>query len=157
MTLTRITTAKNPTRVLILALLVTGTLSLGQLPHALAEEFSIRLQDATRVKCYKVLREEIDSDELHADEAMTLAGAGEEVRQRLGPRLEKEEDDQRRCGLARELVRAGDRERVAVLFGILAGKETYGHNQTHERGILQVDEAPRLDANFHPGRGGSLR
>jgi len=131
MTWTQITITNHPTWVLILALLVTGTLSLAQLPDVLAEEFSIRLQDATRAKCNKVLRQAIDSDEfwpsMHAAEAMTLAGAGEEVRQRLVPRLEKEEDDQRRCGLARELVRAGDRERVAVLVEILAGKETYGH------------------------------
>ncbi len=128
---TKVPMPSSSFRILILALLATWTIGLGQPVSLLAKEPSIHLQEVTRAKCEKILRQAIDSDEfwpsMHAAEAMTLAGAGDEVRQRLGPRLEKEEDDQHRCGLARELVRAGDREKVAILFGILAGEETYGH------------------------------
>jgi len=82
-------------------------------------------------RCLKVLHKALQSDEfwpaMHAAEALSQTGRKTEVRKALAPRLEKEQDDQRRCGLARELVRAGDREEVQVLLAILAGPDPYGH------------------------------
>lgn len=81
--------------------------------------------------CLDVLREGVRSDEfwpsIHAAEALTLAGHGEEVRELLEPKLKTETDDQKRCGLSRELVRAGDHSKAAVMLRILAGDDEYGH------------------------------
>src|SRR5690242_10317620 len=70
------------------------------------------LDEAARARCLAVLRAGLGSDEfwpaMHAAEALTLEGLGAEVRASLAARLPGETDDQRRCGLARELVRAGD-------------------------------------------------
>jgi len=85
---------------------------------------------ALRPQCIAVLRDALGSDEfwpsMHAAEALTLAGEGETVRKALGPLLGKETDDQRRCGLARELVRAGEAQRARVMLQILANKESKG-------------------------------
>ncbi len=64
---------------------------------------------------------------MHAAEALTIAGQGDEVRRSLLPRLDVETDDQRRGGLARELVRAGDHRRAVVMFAILDLPDPYGH------------------------------
>lgn len=64
---------------------------------------------------------------LHAAEALTLEGHAAESRSALVPRLERETDDQRRCGLARELFRAGNRKAVQVLLEILASDNPHGH------------------------------
>lgn len=91
---------------------------------------SVPISSELRHRCLDVLRAGLKSDEfwpaMHAAEALTLAGHGDEVRAALGPRLEPERDDQRRCGLARELVRAGDRHRLAVLFKVLADTASNG-------------------------------
>src|SRR5690606_38121574 len=74
-------------------------------------------------RCLRVLREGLKSDEfwpsMHAAEALTLAGRGNEVRAHLLPLLPQESDDQRRCGLARELVRTGARQYAAIMLDIL--------------------------------------
>jgi sialidase-1 len=76
-----------------------------------------------RARCLEILRGALASEEfwpaMHAAEALSLAGLGEEVRVALHDRLPAETDDQRRCGLARELVRAGDRSALPTLFAIL--------------------------------------
>lgn len=83
-----------------------------------------------RERCLDVLRKGIRSDEfwpsMHAAEALTLAGAGSEVVAQLRDRLPQEDNDQRRCGLARELVRAGDRSRLPLLFEILNNPSSIG-------------------------------
>jgi sialidase-1 len=75
-------------------------------------------------KALAVLRDGLNSDEfwpsMHAAEGLTQAGYGAEVRADLADRVRTEEDPLRRCGLARELVRAGDRAALDVLFEILA-------------------------------------
>lgn len=90
----------------------------------------------THARCLELLRAGLGSDEfwplMHAAEALTLAGQGQEVRAALAPRLPLEKDDQHRCGLARELVRAGDRAKAAVLLKILAKADTYGHTHAAE-------------------------
>ena len=82
-------------------------------------------------KAEVVLREGLRSDEfwpaMHAAEAMTLARMGDEVIAYLQPKLAEEKDDQRRCGLARELVRAGQVEYAEVMFDILRGDDPHGH------------------------------
>ena len=63
------------------------------------------LKPAVQEKCLAVLRAGLASDEfwpaMHAAEALTLAGKGEEVRAALRPKLPTEKDEQRRCGLVR--------------------------------------------------------
>lgn len=118
-------------RILMLALLVAATHSSVLPSQVWAKDSLIQLSEATRNQCYQVLRQALDAEEfwpsMHAAEAMTLGGKGDEVQKRLRPQLREEQDDQRRCGLARELVRAGDREKATVLLEILAGSDTYGH------------------------------
>jgi sialidase-1 len=75
-------------------------------------------------KALTVLRDGLKSDEfwpsMHAAEGLTQAGYESEVRAALADRLRTEEDPLRRCGLARELVRAGDRAALDVLLEVLA-------------------------------------
>ncbi|HND55855.1 MAG TPA: HEAT repeat domain-containing protein, partial [Pirellulaceae bacterium] len=82
------------------------------------------------------LREGLASGEfwpaMHAAEALTYAGLGTEVREALWPKLPNDADDQHRCGLAREIVRAGDRRALPVLFGVLAKADPYGHTHAAE-------------------------
>jgi sialidase-1 len=91
----------------------------------------LQLSNQQRERCLKVLRAGLHGKEfwpsIHAAEALTLAGQGAEVRRFLEPKLKTETDDQHRCGLARELVRAGDVFRDRIMLDILAGKKTYGH------------------------------
>ncbi|HEY0983778.1 HEAT repeat domain-containing protein [Schlesneria sp.] len=91
----------------------------------------ISLDPALREKCLKVLRAGMAGEEfwpaIHAAEALTLAGHQQEVIAFLTPKLNSETDDQRRCGIARELVRAGDRSARNVMWGILAGDKPHGH------------------------------
>lgn len=87
-------------------------------------------------KCMAILREGIHSDEfwpsMHAAEALTLAGEGDEVIARLRERLPNEKDAQHRCGLARELVRAGDRSALPILFDTLGDAKSTGRNHAAE-------------------------
>ncbi|MDB4474704.1 hypothetical protein N9023_06815, partial [Opitutaceae bacterium] len=82
-------------------------------------------------KARAVLREGLKSDEfwpaMHAAEAMTVAGLQKEVVAHLKPKLAAEKDDQRRCGLARELVRAGHVEYADKMFDILRSDDPHGH------------------------------
>jgi sialidase-1 len=101
------------------------------------------LSDELRDRCLKTLRDGMNSDEfwpsMHAAEGLTLAGHGDEVRECLAPKLPLEKDDQHRCGLARELVRAGDRDKKQVMLDILAGDDPYGHVHAAES-LYKVDE-----------------
>jgi sialidase-1 len=120
------------------------------------------LSPQRRQQCLAVLREGMRSEEfwpaMHAAEALTLAGLGNEVREFLPRKLMTDEDDQHRCGLARELVRAGDRTRTAVLLDVLGGENPYGHTHAAEslfkvgeigdgrllRGAVLREENPKL-------------
>lgn len=90
----------------------------------------IELSEATRFRCLEILREGLRAGEfwpsMHAAEALTIAGCAAEVREFLTPRLRTHRDDQRRCGVARELARAGDIGRETVLFDILAERSSTG-------------------------------
>jgi sialidase-1 len=89
-----------------------------------------------RKRCMLILRNGLKSDEfwpsMHAAEALTQAGAGAEVIEHLTPLLPAEKDDQRRCGLARELVRAGERKYLSVLFEILSDATSKGRGHAAE-------------------------
>ncbi len=82
--------------------------------RSLADDPASRLDldEATQTRCLAVLREGLRSDEfwpaMHAAEGLSRSGFGDEVQRALEPKLSEENDDQHRCGLARELVRAGD-------------------------------------------------
>lgn len=96
-----------------------------------SEQPVISLTDQTQQQCLRVLRSGLLADDfwpsIHAAEGLTLAGHGDEVIETLTARLANETDDQRRCGIARELVRAGDRQQVRVLLQILSADDEYGH------------------------------
>ncbi|MCA9438945.1 MAG: HEAT repeat domain-containing protein, partial [Candidatus Omnitrophica bacterium] len=52
---------------------------------------------------------------------------------------ETEADDQHRCGVARELVRAGDRSKISILIDILNSEDPYGHGHACES-LYKVNE-----------------
>ncbi len=108
----------------VLSLLVVG---LGQSAAA----SKIQLDSETKRRCVKVLTEGLNSDEfwpaMHAAEGLTLAGKGAQVRIALAKKLPSEKDDQKRCGLARELSRAGDAGKSLVMMEILEKEDDHGH------------------------------
>jgi sialidase-1 len=110
---------------------------------ARAAEPALQLDAATRDRCLVVLRAGLRGDDfwpsIHAAEGLTLGGYGQEVRKFLEPKLKIEEDDQRRCGIARELVRAGDRRKAQVLLEILAGRNDHGHVHAAES-LFKINE-----------------
>lgn len=89
------------------------------------------LSTTTRNQCMQTLRSGLAGDQFwpstHAAEALTLAGYGEEVRSALAPKLPDVQDAQHRCGVARELYRAGDEEAVRVLWEVLGSDDPHGH------------------------------
>lgn len=91
----------------------------------------IDLKSAVRERCINVLREGLHSDEfwpsIHAAEGMTLGRFGAEVRKFLEPKLKTEADDQKRCGISRELVRAGAKSYRDIMLTILSGDDPHGH------------------------------
>lgn len=87
-------------------------------------------------ECMSILRAGLASEEfwpsMHAAEALTYADAGSEVITSLKGRLPNEQDDQRRCGLARELYRAGDHSHLQVLFDVLGNPQSKGRTHAAE-------------------------
>ncbi len=108
-----------------------------------AAEPALKIDASTRDRCLAVLRAGLHGEDfwpsIHAAEGLTLGGYGQEVRKFLEPKLKTEQDDQRRCGIARELVRAGDRKKSAVLLDILAGKDDRGHVHAAES-LFKINE-----------------
>lgn len=92
---------------------------------------TIELTPRVRNQCLAVLRRGLRSDDfwpsIHAAEGMIRAGYDQEVTSYLAPKLEQEQDDQRRCGIARELVRAGAWEYSSVMLSVLGSVDAYGH------------------------------
>lgn len=101
------------------------------------------ISDGDRRHCLEVLRAGLHSEDfwpsIHAAEGLTLGGHGREVVEFLAPKLPKEKDDQRRCGIARELVRAGKRSNAKVMLAILDKQSDYGHTHAAES-LYKVDE-----------------
>ena len=111
---------------------------------------AVPLDPALRDRCLAVLRDGLKSDEfwpaMHAAEALTLAGQGQEVLAALAKRGEA--DDQKRCGLAREAVRAGDRTKLPVLLEILDKPGSNGHAHAAESlfKVAEVGDGKKLRA-----------
>lgn len=101
-----------------------------------AEPVTVSLDQATRERCLSILRAGVGSEEfwpaMHAAEALTQTGFPDETRKAIIPRVPVETDDQRRCGLARELVRAGDLAHTQVMLDILASDNPHGHTHACE-------------------------
>lgn len=95
------------------------------------ERVVLELSPAERKRCLQVLTEGLNSEEfwpaMHAAEGLTLGGYGDRVVAALVPKLPEEKDDQHRCGLSRELVRAGKTDSAQVMLEILAGENPFGH------------------------------
>ncbi|MEZ6054231.1 MAG: exo-alpha-sialidase [Planctomycetaceae bacterium] len=103
----------------------------------------LALDEPTTAACLAVLRQGLRGDDfwpsIHAAEGLTLGGHGDEVIEFLTPLLPMETDDQHRCGIARELVRAGNHEFVQVMLGILKGDAPFGHVHAAES-LYKVSE-----------------
>ncbi len=133
-------------------LLTMALVALSQARSTLAQDSPrITLDVATREQCLQVLRSGLHGEEfwpaMHAAEGLTLGAHGSEVIEFLKPKLKTETDDQHLCGIAREIVRAGDRAAVAVMLNMLAGDNKYGH----------VHAAESLFKVFEIGDGQALR
>ena len=113
-------------------------------------EMDVKLKPEVRERCLKVLREGLKSDEfwpaMHAAEALTYAGQTEEVLAALAKRTAA--DDQQRCGLAREAVRAGDAEKAMMLLAILADEKSIGRVHAAESlfKVNQIGDGKALKA-----------
>lgn len=120
------------------------------LPAGVHAADPVPLDPALRERCLTVLREGLKSDEfwpaMHAAEALTLAGHGREVLDALAKRTET--DDQKRCGLAREGVRAGDRAKLPTLLAILDRPGSNGHTHAAESlfKVAEVGDGTKLRA-----------
>ena len=99
--------------------------------HTSSVKDQIELPERVRKKCLSVLRDGMAADEfwpsMHAAEGLTLGGHGDEVQRFLLPKMPEETDAQQRCGLARELVRSGNRRAVNKMLEILASDDPHGH------------------------------
>lgn len=77
-------------------------------------------------RCLDILRKGLrnHADEfypaVHAAEGLTLAGHGDEVKEVFGPLLKTETDGKKKCGLARELARAGERDKAAIIVALVS-------------------------------------
>ena len=123
----------------------------------------IQLDKQTKKKALAILREGLKSDEfwpsMHAAEALTVAGYGDEVIAHCGPLLNTEKDDQHRCGLAREMVRAGDKTKTQVMLEILAKPDDYGHTHAAESlyKVNHTGDGKLLRKAMKEGKTSSLR
>ena len=90
-----------------------------------------QVSQAVQSRCISILQGGLLGKEfwpsIHAAEGLTLGGQQQAVIKFLQPKLDHETDLQKRCGLARELVRAGSRKHVAEMVRILKGKDPHGH------------------------------
>ncbi len=88
------------------------------------------LSPKMRELCLTVLREALTGPEfwpaMHAAEALTIAGSGNEVVPLLEARLLTDDDPQHRCGLAREIARTGKRDPLGILWKTLADPNSSG-------------------------------
>lgn len=112
-------------------------------PRIDAADAPMPLPPRLEARCLTVLRDGLTTDDfwpaMHAAEGLTAAGHGAEVRAALLPRLPAEADGQRRCGLARELVRAGDRMQARVMLDELAADDDHAHMHAAES-LFKVGE-----------------
>lgn len=133
---------------LIVGLSVCGHVSFAAEPETKSQP--IELSADLRTRCVEILRAGFQSNEfwpsMHAAEALTVGGYGDEVITALLKRQPTISDDQQRCGIARELVRAGDRSHAAVMLGILAKEDDYAHTHAAESlyKVLEIGDGKLL-------------
>ena len=124
---------------LLLSFAVLLSASLGQAD----DRPRLKLDKKTKARCLEVLRAGMRSDEfwpsIHAAEGLTLGGHGKEVIEYLTPKVNTVEDDQQRCGVARELVRAGEKRAAKIMLAILGGDDDFGHVHAAES-LYKVDQ-----------------
>lgn len=95
---------------------------------------------AIRERCVTILREGLSHIEeqdnfwpaIHAAEGLTLGRQGDFTIAALEPLLANEKDDQKRCGIGRELLRAGVAAGEEVMAEVLRSEDTYGHTHAAE-------------------------
>ncbi|EAQ78571.1 alpha/beta hydrolase fold domain-containing protein [Blastopirellula marina] len=84
----------------------------------------------SRQTCLSILQTALKSDQfwpaMHAAEGLTAVGHHAEVSKHLKQRWKSTHDDQQQCGIARELVRAGDNSFVGMLSYRLADPASTG-------------------------------
>lgn len=126
----------------------------------------MQIEAATEERALAVLREGLNAKgddqfwvSIHAAEGLTLGGRGQEVIAFLGPMLATEKDAQRRCGIGRELVRAGDRAKVSVLTEVLTSPDPYGHIHAAESlyKVYEVGDPDAMRRHFKEGDSVKLR
>ena len=108
------------------------------------------LEATTKAQAVEILRQGLEDDEfwpsIHAAEGLILSGL---FRRRYDlcfwPNSQQETDDQRRCGLARELVRAGDAPKIQILADVLSGEDDYAHIHAAE-GLYKIGEIGNAEA-----------
>jgi len=129
-------------------------------------ETVMTLSPEIRSKALEVLRAGLRLTEpenfwvaMHAAEGLTLGGHGDELIPVLEPKLATEQDGQKLCGLARELVRAGKREHVAVLTEVLRREDSYGHTHAAESlyKVVETGDAALMRERFEKGANIKLR
>ena len=90
-----------------------------------------RVEKTLQGRCLAILKAGLQGEDfwpsIHAAEGLTLGGQRKAVIDFLQPKLAQETDTQKRCGLARELVRAGARKYIAEMIRILRHKDPHGH------------------------------
>ena len=99
--------------------------------HAQPLPSGYQLSPETESRCLSVLRDAIHAEDfrtaIHAAEALTRAGRGQDVMGPFTQRLANETDDRKKCVWSRELVRAGDASKLSVMLEILAKPDPYAH------------------------------
>ncbi len=117
----------------------------------------IKLSAELRQRCLAILRDGFAADEfwpsMHAAEALTVAGHGDEVRAGLLKKSPKVTDDQQRCGIAREMVRAGDRGYAETMLQILSQSDDYAHTHAAESlyKVYEIGDGSQLRAAMANG------
>ncbi|NCO37575.1 MAG: hypothetical protein COZ06_32600 [Armatimonadetes bacterium CG_4_10_14_3_um_filter_66_18] len=136
-----------------ISLYLASALALTASGHRAWGEDSLQL----RGRCLALLRAGLQAEEfwpsMHAAEALTQTGHGDEVLAALKGRLDTETDDQHRCGLAREQVRAGKTECAEVMLSILGNKESNGRVHAAESlyKVRQTGDGKLLRAALEEG------
>ncbi len=131
--------------------------------RAADDQSPLTLDAPTTATCLQVLREGLRGDDfwpsIHAAESLTLGGHGDEVIEFLTPRLPDEEDDQHRCGIARELVRAGDRGKARVMLEILSGDDKHGHVHAAESlyKVIEIGDGVAMRKAFAQSENATLK
>ena len=135
-------------------------------PAGPSSSTEMKLSPSIEEKAFAVLREGLNAtgDEnfwvsIHAAEGLTLAGKGDETKSFLGPKLATETDAQHLCGIARELARAGDRDKVSVLTEVLGRIDSQGHTHAAESlfKIFEVGDDAVMRKHFRNGVDVKLR